>query len=82
MSEQWKGFLRAIGLRASFRRTGASSLGNIAVAAFVGAVSGHYIFAEPLRQYWAEQAALEVQQKGDAQPQQQGSKSKNPPRQG
>ena len=50
-----KSFLRAIGLRQSFRRTGPSSLLNIAVAAGIGVVSGQYIFKEPLAEYWSEQ---------------------------
>ena len=59
----WKSFLRAIGLRQSFRRTGPSSLLNIAVASAVGVVSGQYIFKEPLEQYWSEEnrAAREAQ---------------------
>ena len=48
-------FLRAIGLKRGFRRTGPSSLLNIGVAALVGAISGHYIFKDPLEQYWREQ---------------------------
>jgi len=54
-------FLRAIGLKPGFRRTGPSALINIAVAAAVGVVSGHYIFKEPLEEYWREKA-LEAQQ--------------------
>ena len=37
-----------------FRRTGASRLSNIALGAAVGVVSGYYIFAAPLKQYWEE----------------------------
>lgn len=51
----WKSFLRAIGLRQSFRRAGPSSLFNIAVAAGIGVVSGQYIFKVPLEEYWSEQ---------------------------
>ncbi|KAI2513065.1 hypothetical protein MHU86_1357 [Fragilaria crotonensis] len=38
----------------TFRRTGASRLSNIALGAAVGVVSGYYIFAAPLKQYWEE----------------------------
>ena len=41
--------------RGGFRRTGASSWHNLILGAAVGAVSGYYIFAEPLRDYWEEQ---------------------------
>eukprot|EP00561_Arcocellulus_cornucervis_P002860 CAMPEP_0185822724 /NCGR_PEP_ID=MMETSP1322-20130828/27128_1 /TAXON_ID=265543 /ORGANISM="Minutocellus polymorphus, Strain RCC2270" /LENGTH=81 /DNA_ID=CAMNT_0028520217 /DNA_START=45 /DNA_END=290 /DNA_ORIENTATION=+ len=49
------GFKRAIGLKGGFRRTGASSWHNIIVSSAVGCVSGYYIFAEPLRDYWEDQ---------------------------
>ncbi len=49
--------MRAIGLRPGFRRTGASSLPSIAMAAAVGTVSGHYIFKAPLEEYWTEENA-------------------------
>ena len=52
-------FLRAIGLKRGFRRTGPSGLVNIAVAAAVGVVSGHYIFKEPLDEYWKERLEQE-----------------------
>lgn len=55
VSMYWKSFLRAIGVRQSFRRNSAQSLFNIAVAAGVGAVSGHYIFKAPLEEYWSEE---------------------------
>ena len=51
----WKSFLRAIGLRHSFRRTGASSLPNLAVAAALGVISGQYIFKQPLEEFWSEE---------------------------
>ena len=51
-------FLRAIGVKSGFRRTGPSSYVNLAVAAAVGIVSGHYIFNEPLREYFEEQRKL------------------------
>jgi hypothetical protein len=54
--------------RPSFRRTGPSSIINIAVVTFVGVVSGNYIFGEPLRQYWEEQAKLEAQAKAQGEP--------------
>lgn len=53
-------FLRAIGLKPGFRRTGPSSLFSIGVAALVGVVSGHYIFHEPLQAYWKEQQQLQM----------------------
>jgi hypothetical protein len=54
-------FLRAVGIKPGFRRTGPSTLLNIAFVSFVGVVSGQYIFKEPLEQYWAEQRQLEQQ---------------------
>mmetsp|Transcript_2178 Transcript_2178/g.5788 ORF Transcript_2178/g.5788 Transcript_2178/m.5788 type:complete len:81 (+) Transcript_2178:50-292(+) len=54
-------FKRAVGLKASFRRTGASTWPNIALGAFVGVVSGRYIFKQPLEEYWAEQRDLEAE---------------------
>lgn len=65
-------FLRAIGLKPGFRRTGPSSLLNIAVAAGVGVISGTYIFKQPLEEYWKEehQRQLAQQQKGQGQQQQ------------
>lgn len=56
-------FLRALGFKRGFRRTGVSTLPNVAVAAFVGVVSGHYIFNEPLREYFAELKEREEQEK-------------------
>jgi hypothetical protein len=53
--------MRAIGLRPGFRRTGASSLGSIAMAAAVGTVSGHYIFKAPLEEYWTEENARQAE---------------------
>ena len=64
--------------RASFRRTGPSTWGNLVFSAFVGAVSGHYIFAEPLKQYWAEEALrLKQEQAAGAAPADGGTP--NPP---
>lgn len=57
----WQGFMRAIGLRPGFRRTGASSLGSIAMAAAVGTISGHYIFKQPLEDYWREENARQAE---------------------
>ena len=57
----WQGFMRAIGLRPGFRRTGASSLPSIAMAAAVGTVSGHYIFKAPLEEYWTEENARQAE---------------------
>ena len=54
--------------RPSFRRTGPSSIVNIFVVTLVGVVSGNYIFGEPLRQYWEEQAKLEAQAKEQGEP--------------
>jgi hypothetical protein len=65
-------FLRAIGVKPGFRRTGPSSLLNIGFAALLGVVSGHYIFNEPLKQYWLEQ-----QQQQQNQQQQESSGDKN-----
>jgi len=46
--------------RGRFRnsRGGLSRMLNLCVAAGVGVVSGHYIFKEPLEEYWAEQGRL------------------------
>lgn len=52
-------FLRAIGLKRGFRRTGPSTLLNLFVAAGVGVVSGRYIFKDPLDNYWREKLAEE-----------------------
>mmetsp|Transcript_1149 Transcript_1149/g.2010 ORF Transcript_1149/g.2010 Transcript_1149/m.2010 type:complete len:104 (+) Transcript_1149:667-978(+) len=41
--------------RGGFRRTGASSWHNIILGSVVGAISGYYIFAQPLKDYWEEQ---------------------------
>jgi len=49
------GFKRMIGLKGGFRRTGASSWHNIILGSVVGAISGYYIFAQPLKDYWEEQ---------------------------
>jgi hypothetical protein len=57
----WQGFMRAIGLRPGFRRTGASSLGSIAMAAAVGVISGQYIFKIPLEEYWTEENARQAE---------------------
>jgi hypothetical protein len=57
----WQGFMRAIGLRPGFRRTGASSLPSIAMAAAVGVVSGQYIFKIPLQEYWEEENARQAE---------------------
>ncbi|KAL7577291.1 hypothetical protein ACA910_002035 [Epithemia clementina (nom. ined.)] len=51
-------FLRAIGIKPGFRRTGSSSLINIAVAAGVGAASGYYIFKQPIEDFYAEHPEL------------------------
>ena len=74
MSMYWKSFLRAIGARQSFRRTGPSSILNLAVAAGIGIASGHYIFKAPLEEYWSEQNRAErerQQQSNEGQQQQQ-----------
>jgi hypothetical protein len=60
-------FLRAIGVKPGFRRTGPSSLINIGFAALLGVVSGHYIFNEPLKQYWLEQQQLQQQQESSGE---------------
>jgi hypothetical protein len=41
--------------RPQFRRSGPSTLGNLAVATLIGTLSGYYIFGIPLRQHWEEQ---------------------------
>ena len=41
--------------RGGFRRTGASSWHNIILGSVVGAISGYYIFAAPLKDYWEDQ---------------------------
>jgi hypothetical protein len=74
MNPRWSLFLRAVGIKPGFRRTGPSSLVNIAVISFIGVLSGRYIFQEPLEEYWKEQHRLqnEQQQLGEQQhPQQQ-----------
>ena len=58
----WSGFKLAVGLRPGFRRTGPATLINIAVAAGVGAVSGYYIFKEPLDDYWRKKQIEEAGQ--------------------
>uniref|UniRef100_A0A7R9VYS9 Uncharacterized protein n=1 Tax=Pseudictyota dubia TaxID=2749911 RepID=A0A7R9VYS9_9STRA len=55
---------RAVGLKATFRRTGASIWPNVLMGAFVGVISGQYMFKEPLEQYWAEQRRLEAENGG------------------
>ena len=60
MDPRFSLFLRAIGIKPGFRRTGPSSLINIAFAAGVGVISGQYIFKEPLEEYWAEVRAREA----------------------
>lgn len=54
-------FLIAIGLKPGFRRTGPSRLVNIAFVSLVGVISGHYIWKEPLEQYWREKRLQEQQ---------------------
>lgn len=66
MESRVDGFKRAIGLKSSFRRTGAASWGNIMVGSFLGVLSGNYIFGEPLREYWEEQKQLEEAAAGGA----------------
>jgi hypothetical protein len=60
-------FLRAIGVKPGFRRTGPSGLINIGFAALLGVVSGHYIFNEPLKQYWLEQQQFQQQQEASGE---------------
>lgn len=60
MDPRFSLFLRAIGLKPGFRRTGPSNLVNIAFAAGLGVISGNYIFKEPLEEYWAEVRAREA----------------------
>ena len=50
-------FLRALGIKPGFRRTGPSRLVNLFVAAGIGVGSGYYIFADAL-----QDAAHKVQQ--------------------
>jgi hypothetical protein len=61
MDPRFSLFLRAIGVKRGFRRTGPSSFINIAVAAGIGIISGRYIFKEPLEEYWTEQRAIEAE---------------------
>lgn len=61
---RWSMFLRAIGVKPGFRRTGPSSLFNIALAAGLGVVTSQYIFKQPLEDYWAEQRQLAEEGKG------------------
>jgi hypothetical protein len=69
-------FLRAIGVKPGFRRgTGGPGLFGIALAALVGAVSGHYIFHEPLRAYWMEQQQKQQQQLQQQQRGEEGAKA-------
>ena len=66
-SPRWSMFLRAIGVKQGFRRTGAfGGMLSIAIAAGVGVISGQYIFKEPLEEYWREQKALEQQNQRQA----------------
>ena len=46
---------QSIHYRGGFRRTGASSWHNIILGSVVGAISGYYIFAAPLKDYWEDQ---------------------------
>mmetsp|Transcript_33687 Transcript_33687/g.70044 ORF Transcript_33687/g.70044 Transcript_33687/m.70044 type:complete len:82 (+) Transcript_33687:192-437(+) len=50
-STNYSMFLRAVGLKQGFRRSSSQSLVHIIVAAGVGALSGVYIFREPLEEY-------------------------------
>jgi hypothetical protein len=84
MSSWTNNIKRALGIRnAGFRRGGSNffNYASIAVAAGVGVVSGHYIFDEPLKEYWREenerqQRQQEQQEGGERQPtQQQETKS-------
>lgn len=49
-------FRRAIGLKPSFRRSGASRVGNILFGSVLGMISGKYIFEEPIKEYWENEA--------------------------
>jgi hypothetical protein len=78
----WANFKRALGFRHGFRRSGGSSYINIAVAAGVGVVSGHYIFKQPLEDYWSEENQknrnlLPEQQQPPPPPQEQQDKSRS-----
>jgi hypothetical protein len=59
MNPRFSLFLRAIGIKPGFRRTGPSSLVNIAFVSFVGVVSGRYIFGDLLEEHWQEQRRLQ-----------------------
>jgi hypothetical protein len=73
----WSNFKRALGLRQGFRRSGGSDYINIAVAAGVGVVSGHYIFKQPLEDYWREenQKSSSTEQQQQQQQQEDNSRS-------
>ena len=47
--------------RPNFRRAGPNTWVNLALGAMLGAITGQYIFGEPLRQYWEEARMLEEQ---------------------
>ena len=51
----WQSLMRAVGFRPGFRRASGNGLLNLAVAAGIGVVSGHYIFKAPLEEYWSEE---------------------------
>jgi hypothetical protein len=67
----WANFKRALGIRPGFRRSSASAYFNMAVAAGVGVISGHYIFKQPLEEYWREQHKTNLLLQQDQQQQQQ-----------
>lgn len=71
----WKSFLRATGFRQSFRSTGPSSLLNLAVAAGLGVASGHYIFKQPLEEYWSNAEHRKEHDQRQQQQQQASSSS-------
>lgn len=62
MESGWERFKRRIGLKPTFRRTGFSFLPNMMFGAFVGIISGKYIFEEPLKEYFEQQRELQSEQ--------------------
>jgi len=51
-------FKRGYRPKRTFRRSGPSTLGSQAFAAFVGVISGYYIFAAPLKEHFEEEQRL------------------------
>jgi len=55
MNYRWlDGLKRIVGLKQSFRRTGPSSLGNIAISALAGTYFGYYTFGKSFQKHYQE----------------------------